>query len=234
MRIWAFSAAAGAMLAMSGCSKPPSEFGQATEDFVYSSLALSPVSATQAGYHEHQGVALDGEMDDYSPQALARQRSFYLGFRGRLAEFPAGSLTAEENADLRIIQDQISLALLELDTIQSYRHNPTQYVELVGNALFSPYMLDYAPKERRFSDIIARLRKIPALMEQAKGNLVDSPEAWNRVAREENEGNIALIDATLRKAAPKDLQSDYDAAAGPALVALRGFSRSEERRVGKE
>ncbi len=243
MRIWAFSAAAGVMSMMSACSKPPSEFAQATEDFVYSSLALSPVSATQAGYHQHQGVALDGEMDDYSPPAMERQKSFYLGFRGRLAGFPAKSLTAEEGADLRIMQDQISLALLELDTIRNYRHNPTQYVELVGNALFSPYMLNYAPKERRFRDIIARLEKIPVLMEQARGNLMDAPESWNRVAREENEGNIALIDATLRQAAPKELESEYATAAAPALAALRGFNeylaatlaaKTSDWRLGKE
>ena len=243
MRNWAFSAAVSALLTMGACSKPPSDFAQATEDFVYSSLALSPVSATQAGYHLHQGVALDRELDDYSPQAMERQRSFYLGFRSRLAGFPADALTGEERADLRIMEDQISLALLELDTIQNYRHNPTQYVELVGNALFSPYMLNYAPKERRFRDIVARLQKVPALMEQAKENLMDAPEAWNRVAREENEGNIALIDATLRQAAPNEMRSDYAAAAAPALAALRGFSdflattlaaKTSDWRLGKE
>ena len=39
---------------------------------------------------------------------------------------------------------------------------------------------------------------MPALFDQAKANLVDAPEVWNRVAREENDGNIGLIDKTLR------------------------------------
>ncbi len=41
----------------------------------------------------------------------------------------------------------MNLSLLELDKIQSYRHNPTVYVELVGNALFNPFVLEYAPLE---------------------------------------------------------------------------------------
>jgi len=36
-------------------------------------------------------------------------------------------------------------------------------------------------------------------MDQAKMNLIDSPEVWTRVAREENDGNIDLIDKTLRR-----------------------------------
>ena len=41
-----------------------------------------------------------------------------------------------ESTDYDILQDQISLSLLELDTIQNYKHNPTLYVELIGNALY--------------------------------------------------------------------------------------------------
>ena len=117
------------------------------------------------------------------------------------------------------------MSLLELDKIQSYRHNPTVYVELVGNALFNPFVLEYAPIEKRYGQIIQRLQKIPALMQQAQGNLVDSPEVWNRVAREENEGNLDLIDKALRAKVPDAMKADYDAAAKPALEALRGFTK---------
>ena len=114
------------------------------------------------------------------------------------------SRAARRSGDLR---NNIGMALLELDTIQSYRHNPTMYVELVGNALYTPFVLNYAPLDARFRHIIRRLEKIPALFDQAKANLVDAPEVWNRVAREENEGNIDLIDHTLRQAAPDALKA---------------------------
>ncbi len=208
-----------------GCAPPPAEvdFGQLEKDFVYSTLALSPVTATGAGYHQHQGVVLDELLDDYSPAGLERKRRLYRDFEQRLGGLDAGRLSAEEKADLAILNDQIGLGLLDLDTIQAYRHNPTVYVELIGTALFNCYVLDYAPRPERFRHIVARLEKVPALLEQARANLADAPEVWNRVARQELEGNVRLIDKTLREAVPAALREDYERAAGEALAALAGF-----------
>jgi len=235
------------ILFMAGChvaqEKPKLDFSKLTEDFVYGSLALSPVSATQAGYHEHQGVRLDEKLDDYSPAGIEEARKFYSGFHDRLAAIDPQGLSPEERADYQIIQNAVDLVLLDLQQIQSYRHNPTVYVELVGNALFNPFVLEYAPLETRFQHIIQRLSRVPALMDQAKMNLADSPEVWNRVAREENDGNLDLIDKMLRSKAPASLKADFDKAAGPALDALRAFNtylkddlskKTSDWRLGKE
>src|SRR5947207_8076974 len=171
------------------------------------------------------------------------QRRFWEGLKTRIDALNAASLDKEQRADLDIMKNQINLAMLELNTIQSYRHNPTLYVELAGNALFPPYMLNYAPKEKRFQQITKRLEKIPALVAQAKANLSDAPEVWNRVAREENDGTIGLIDKTLRAAAPDAQKADYGRAAEPALAALKDFSaylekdlsgKTSDWRLGKE
>src|SRR3982074_829216 len=63
---------------MTGCKSqsPGPSFDSLAEDFVYGTLALSPVSATQAGYHQHKGVQLDEALDDYSPQGMRNQRQF--------------------------------------------------------------------------------------------------------------------------------------------------------------
>ena len=45
---------------LAGCRRQPAEtFGQLVEEAVYQSLAFSPVSATQAGYHRHKDKNLD-------------------------------------------------------------------------------------------------------------------------------------------------------------------------------
>ena len=240
--------AAASIFCLSSCKPtaapaPKPDLASLTDDFVYGSLALSPVSATSAGYHAHKGVNLDEQIDDYSAAGLDQQHKFYSDFHNRLAAIPQDSLSAEDRADYQIIDNQVNLSLLELDKIQSYRHNPTEYVELVGNALFNPFVLEYAPVEQRYRAIIQRLQKIPALMQQGQANLMDAPEIWNRVAREENEGNLELIDKTLRAKAPDSLKTDYDRAAGPALDALRGFTKflkddlskkTSDWRLGKE
>src|SRR5579872_5235864 len=90
---------------MTGCSRPtpgPS-FDSLAEDFVYGTLALSPVSATQAGYHQHKGVPLDETLDDFSAQGMRGQRQFYVDFRGRLERWQAASLSPEQRADFEIV-----------------------------------------------------------------------------------------------------------------------------------
>jgi uncharacterized protein (DUF885 family) len=243
VRFLALSALAALLTGCSQSDPPPPEFDKLTEDLMYGSLALSPVSATQAGLHDYKGVPLDEVLDDYSAQGLENQRKFYDGFRTRVAALDTNKLDREQKADVRIVNDNIALELLELDSIQSYKHNPTVYVELAGNAVFVPYMLKYASKEKRFQDITKRLEKMPALLEQAKANLVDAPEVWNRVAREENEGNISLIDKTLRAEAPDPQKEDYGKAADQAVAALKAFNaylantlskKTSDWRLGKD
>ena len=235
--------AAGAML--TGCKMPGEEqdIEKISHDFVYGALALSPVSATAAGYHEHNGKHLDEMLDDFSVSGIADQRRFYLEIHSRLERINQQSLNAEDKADYRLLEDQVQLAMLEINRIRSFVHNPTMYVELVGNALFSPFVLDYAPKQQRYQHIIKRLQRVPDLMLEARENLRDSPEVWNRVAQEENDGNIGLIDHTLRDNAPPELKGDYDKAAAMALDALKKFNeflktdlskRTADWRLGKE
>ena len=212
-------------LLLAGCASRKAEtLLPLVEEFVYSSLAFSPVGATGAGYHEHQGRRLDELLDDFSPAALEAQRAFYRSFQQRLAAFRPEQLAPEELADYEILRGQIALALLELDQIQNFRHNPTVYVELLGNAFFYPHVLEYAPLSERVRHIIARLEKVPGFLEQAKKNLADAPEIWTAVAVEENDGNLRLIDKLIRAALPAEQRAEYDRAAGVALPALREFN----------
>ena len=212
-------------------------------DFVYGGLALTPVAATGAGYHVHGKLRLDGRWDDYSAAGISRARAFNHQLLRRLDDLKNAPLDVERQADLDIVRDTVNLNLLEFERIQNFRHNPTVYVELVGNGLYNPYVLDYAPLEARYQDIIQRLQRLPALMRQARSNLVDAPEIWNRVSREENDGNIELIDKTLREAAPKAAQAAYATAAAPALKSLSEFNdylattlatKPSDWRIGKD
>jgi uncharacterized protein (DUF885 family) len=124
---------------------------------------------------------------------------------------------------LRIIQDQIALNLLDLEEIHSAQHNPTTYVETLGNALFNPFVLEFAPLPARIGHIIERLRQVPRYLQQATANLTTAPEIWTKVAIDENTGDSKLIGDTIRNAVPADLRASYDAAAAPALAALVQF-----------
>ena len=210
------------------------QFRQVVDDFVFGTLALSPVTASTVGYHQHHGEMLEDKLDDFSAAGIKSSINLQRDIEERIAKLDPKALSPEQHADIGIMQDAIRATRLDIEDVQSYRHNPTIYVELIGNALYTPYVLHYAPADQRFKHIIQRLIAIPTLVRQAEQNLVDSPEIWNKVAREENAGNIDLIDGALRAACPQALEKDYTQAAGPALIALRAFSEFLEGTLAKK
>src|SRR5277367_5853731 len=76
------------VLLLSGCNRlsPEEQVHRAAADFVQTSLAFSPISATAAGYHTHQGTILDDLLDDYSPSAIDEERAFYNQAHGQADE----------------------------------------------------------------------------------------------------------------------------------------------------
>jgi uncharacterized protein (DUF885 family) len=217
------------------------KFSQLSDQFVKTSLALSPVSASQAGYHKHldlqtgKTIELDGQLDDVSAAAVEQQLRFYREWRQRFQrETPVSSLNAQDSADYRMIEDQIALGLLELESIQNYKHNPTVYVELLGNGLFLPLSQEYAPKEVRLGHVISRIGQIPRFLEQAKAQLLDADPIFITTALEENQGNLDQIDQVAGEISTgSPLKPEYERVAPQAKKALTDFNEWLENDLAK-
>ena len=215
-------------------SVPPGNatFAQLADQFVMGSLALFPVNASYAGFHQYtdpktgKAIELDAELDDVSAKRVAAQEAFYRAWRARFQkETPVASLDAQDGADYRLIDDNIALSLLEYEHIQSYKHQPQVYVELIGNGLFLPLTQDYAPKQVRVGHVISRIGQIPRLLEQAKSVLTDADPIFISTAVEENEGNISLIDQVAADIpAGSPLKAQYDNVAPAAKKTLADFT----------
>ena len=208
-------------------------FDHLSAQFMIDSLVLSPVNASQAGYHKHTDpktgkvVELDAVLDDLGPRGVSAQRTFYRSWHERFRAVNHNALSKEQAADWQLIFDQINFALLELDKIQSYRHDPTTYVELIGNAIFLPMTQSYAPEDVRMGHVLARIEQIPRALDQAKQVLADGDPIKTSTAIEENAGNIDLIQTTVKAAIPagSPLEARFNAAAPKAVAALQNFSK---------
>src|SRR5271165_4295535 len=221
--------------------KPNTKFSDMSDRFVKDSLALSPVSASQAGYHKHTDPAtgktidLDAQLDDVGPQGFAAQEKFYTEWRTRFqTETPIASLNPQDAADFRLIDDQIALNLLEFQKIQNYKHNPTVYVELLGNALFLPLTQNYDTKEVRLGDVISRIGQIPRFLDQSKSELTDADPIFISTAVDENEGNVNLLD-TVAGEIPggSPLKAQFDKVAPAARQSLNDFTAWMKNDLGK-
>ena len=151
---------------------------------------------------------------------------FYREWRNKFkTQTPIASLNAEDAADYRLIDDQIGLNLLEFEQIQNYKHNPTIYVELLGNGLFLPLTQDYAPKDIRVGHVISRIGQIPRFLEQARAQLVDADPIFISTAVDENDGNIGQVDSVAAEIpAGSPLKAQYDKEVPAAKKALTDFN----------
>ena len=227
----------------SSSSAANTKFAKLSEEFIHETLALSPSNASQAGYHQHidpktgKTIALDALLDDMSAAGMAEQRRVYAEWRERFRkETPLASLGVEDAADWQLIDDQIALTLLEFDRIQNYKHNPTVYVELLGGALFQPLTDEYASQDVRLGHILSRIASTPHFLDQARSELVDADPIFIKVAVEENDGNIDLIQSTIAAAIParSKLKAQFDQVAPPAIEALKNFSKWLQDDLRKE
>jgi uncharacterized protein (DUF885 family) len=218
------------------------KFRELSDQFMKESLARSPSNASQAGYHTHidaktgKAVDLDAVLDDMSIEFKKEQRQFDERWRARFHnETPLSALDAQDAADWHLIDDQISLDLLDLDKIQNYKHNPTVVVELIGTAIFQPLTETYATREVRARDVLSRIRQVPRLLDQVKEYLADCDPIFIKTAVEENAGNIDLIENTVGKeiSALPTLKGEYDDVAPPAVAALKSFSQWLQDDLGK-
>jgi uncharacterized protein (DUF885 family) len=214
-----FQTAAAAPFACTVSANEP--FLDQANRFLLAGLRFQPVEATQAGYHG-DGNDLDSELDDQSLETIAAQRALLL--KGRLCFAYARVTAPEEVADLALVRDNIESSLFSLDVLQTYRFRPQDYVEMIGSGLFFPLTSTDGTEQTRLTAVVARMEKIPRILEEAQQNIKDADPVYIDTAIDENAGNTAVIDqigGMIPAGSP--LRPRYDAAAKAARASLDSF-----------
>ena len=207
-------------------------FPALASEFVFTSLAFSPASATQAGLHDWtdpytgRRAHLDSLLDSFSPDAIARQRAYYLRVQSRLAAMDRSHLDAQTQADYDVVANAAAFALFGLTKERFHQYKPQMYAENLGNSLFANMSLEYADKNTRAADLTARVAHVPGFLAVARRNLRATNDVYTRVALEETDGVTALVKdmgATFTRGTPSGAR--YAKVAPPAIAALAEFQR---------
>ena len=207
-------------------------FPALASDLVFTSLAFSPASATQAGLHDWtdpytgKRAHLDSLLDDFSSQAIEKQRVYFMGVQSRLAAIDRAHLDAQTQADYAVVANAAAFALFELTKERFHQFKPQMYAEDLGNSLFANISLEYADRNTRAADLTARIARVPGFLAVARRNLRASNEIYTRVALEETDGVSALVKnmgADFTRGTPS--QPRYARVAPAALAALAEYQR---------
>ena len=234
-------ACAFAIVMSSEAQQGDPNFSKLAEQYMYESLAISPVSASYAGYHKHTDaksgkvLELDAILDDVSPEGWNRQIAFYREWQKRFRQIKAESLDLQEQADWRLIDDNNSLQLLQLEQMQTQKFYPQNFIETIGNGIFLPLTQNYAPLEVRLGHVLTRIEAIPHFVEQTKQSLAEADPIFISTAKLENAGNVDLIENMVKEQIPpgSPLKQRYDAAAPKAIAALKDLDNWLDNDLGK-
>ena len=119
-----------------------------SQEYVEAVFRASPTAATFLGYHLHD---VDRRLDDVGEKAHAERVRWLRDFSKRLEAAAPADL--EDEADRAIMRDQIAVELLVLEQAHDYTRRCDQSLDSLGAIFFTMVTRDYAPLEKRASDV---------------------------------------------------------------------------------
>ena len=148
----------------------------------------TPTTATSIGFHEY-----DSKLEDFSAGAIQRRIEKLKELQTGLTSARSGSLTSDELIDAEILDDQIKAELLDLETLQTWRHNPMNYVGLPGSSVDNLIKRNFAAPVERLRSVISRLKAVPALISAMKQNVETPPHEFTDLSFRIAHGSVGFF-----------------------------------------
>src|SRR5437773_5857204 len=184
------------------------KFPRLVAEYLQDLHSRHPVLAAATGIH-----AWDGQLEDFSAQAIAAESNAIKAFQARLEKIPPLELRLSDTFDFQILASNMSARLLELEQIKSYERNPQVYNDPISTGLLQLAMFESAPADSRLRHVIAKENLVPRLLDSARANIRKSPAVFLKVAIDSFNGSLSFVQSDVPKAfaSGKDqkLQSEF-------------------------
>jgi uncharacterized protein (DUF885 family) len=182
------------------------------------SFRLRPTEATGLGDRR-----FDDQMDDLSPEARARWTVQTRRTLDRLAkEIDFAKLTRAGQVDYEILEHDLRKSLWLTERFDPFATDPRVYSDYFSGSVFSLLTQSSLPKETNVSNVLSRMRRIPAVVAAARASLKRPPKVYTETAISQNQGAIAFYEQELLTLAGRTPQlGALREAAQPVIHALK-------------
>ncbi len=181
-----------------------------------------PVASSDRGLH-----TWDDKLADYSAAAIAAQRQRVEELLAQVKAMATDAWGRDERIDWLLFRAQLEREAFWARVLHFEETNPQFYVRECGDGIFSLLKKEYAPPRTRALAAAARLRQMPALLEQARRNLKRPVRLYARLAIASARSIDSLFGDSLMTLA-KDLspaeRQELLRGRDAALAALHGFA----------
>ena len=191
-------------------------------------FALRPLDATMLGDHR-----FDHLLDDITPAARRRWLEFWKAQLAQLdATFAEAPLTTDGRLDRDILRDDLVRSIWLAEHERPFEQDARVYGGYSTDSVFSLLTQSTLPRETNVANCIARMKLIPATLEEARTSLTDPVPTMLETAIQQNRGSIAFYDRQIF-----DLVGDSPQvpalreAAAAVVVALRRHQEFLEKDV---
>jgi len=216
----------GATISCSDRPAQPPPPGAGSGDAAFTELARQilddhhkrhPSAATDLGLHQY-----DAELEDASEAAIHAESQALQQFRTKLAAIDAATLTTDRQLDREQLQRALDAGVLALDRIRQWAKDPDSYSGAITNSAYVIMKRNYAPASERLTALIAREKKMPGVLLEARKNLGSPPRIYTEIAIEQIDGNIRFF--------KNDLPAAFTEVSDKAL--LDAFRKSNDDVIG--
>jgi hypothetical protein len=166
-----------------------------------------------------------GAVRDWSATSVEKQRKELAAFDERWKKLNDSTAPVHQQVDHWLIGSALARVHWELDILKRWQRDPNFYIEQtltpVAEALTVPGPYD----EKQSREIIARLNNIPAIVEEAKQNLVSPPASYAKAAIDSLANIRTELDRVVTTLAPETAigASEWQVSAGKAATSLEAY-----------
>jgi hypothetical protein len=183
-------------------------------DTYFDSLyAFAPSQGTAAGFHQY-----DTKVEDFSKATMEKRIATLHWLQSQLDTIrgPANKLELDDSIDAAIIDGAIKSELQDEETLANWKKNPMTYVGLPGNAVDLLMKRSFDTPANRLKDVTARLRGVPAVLNEMRENIVNPPKEYTDLAWRIASGSVGFFS--------NDVATWARTSAGNDTAALRAFT----------
>lgn len=188
-----------------------------------------PVASSDAGLH-----TWDSKLTDYSPAAIAVRRQHVRSLLAQVNAMPTTNWQKDDRIDWLLFRSQLE-GVAFFDRVMDFEHaDPQTYVNECSNAIFSLLKKEYDPPRNRALSATARLRAMPAIIEQGKRNLTQPVKLYAQLAIDSARSIDSLFKDSMMTALAKDLSpaemNNLVAASDAAIISIHAYADWLEKR----
>lgn len=175
-----------------------------------------PVASSDQGLH-----TWDDRLADDSAAAVSSRAEHVKALLAEVQAMPGESWGKDDRIDWLLLRSDLEEAAFFDRVMKPEESNPQLYINECSNAIFSLLKKEYDTPGNRIRSATARMKKMPALLEQGKKNLKAPVKLYARLAISAAHAIDGLLNDSLSSLAAQAKPADLSAADRQALATAR-------------